>query len=93
MKKSLYWLSLAFVFSMFAQGCCWGDRPYLFPRLHWWRSGCCGTSCYLGAPVSDCGCAPVTNEHYFGTPIPMNPAPNPMMPGSTPLTRATFPLR
>lgn len=97
MKKSAFWLTLIFVASVFAQGCCC-DRPYLFPRLHWWRNGYCGASCnacYLGCPVPDCGCGagPIATDHYFGTPIPMSPAPNPMMPGATPLTRATFPQR
>ncbi len=98
MKKTAFWMSLLFVACMFSQGCCC-NRPYVFPRLHWWRNGCCGascgTSCYLGCPSADCGCGygPVTNEHYFGAPMQINPNPAPIMPGSNPLTRATFPQR
>jgi hypothetical protein len=91
MKKKALWLGLILFVSSLAQGCCWYDRPYVFPRLHWWRcgyGGCCGMGGYGG----DCGCGPLASEHYFGTPIPMNQG-GPMMPGAQPLSRATFPQK
>ena len=87
MKKRTLLLGLVVMASSFAQGCCWYNRPHIFPRVHAWR---CGDGCSTGCYGPDCGCA--TDHSYLGTPTPI-PGPGQVMPGAQPLTRATFPQK
>jgi hypothetical protein len=77
--------------TLFAEGCCWCHRPYLFRRW-WWGHAYYDTACspcYPGGPAC-CDGGPVLDSYSLppGAPIhPTTPTPGPTMPSATPLAR------
>lgn len=78
--------------TLFAEGCCWYHRPYLFRRW-WWGHGyydAMCNPCYPGGPAC-CDSGPVFDSYSVPPAIPAqpgSPAPAPTMPGAQPLARA-----
>lgn len=94
MRKRSLCLALLLLTSLFAEGCCWPNRPFLFRP--WLRGGCCdsycatpccGTSYFGGAGCCDHHGPAI--DTYSVPPLAPGMVPgNPSMPPATPLVRA-----
>jgi hypothetical protein len=83
-------LSMVLLATVFAEGCCWCHRPFLFRRW-WWGAGYYDTMCSPCHPSGPACCdGPVLDSYSLppGAPVqPGAPAPTPKMPSAQPLTR------